>query len=335
MKPVFCLLAGFISFIAQAQQPGFTIHELPLAEEIAYNENQFSGLTVYSNRLYMMSESRLQQGFEAKLYTLDIPQVEKHLADSTVPLTWKKVPIHHLDSLKDKMNAMGQEFEGLEAIIIDNGTVYFSVETTTRSPNCFLIKGVLTDSAVIMNTGFLVAMPKFKFPNDSAVYNAGFEAMVKQGEFLYSFYEYNYFVPENYVRVFNKYSFTGNYCSNSLSIAKLPFRITDITAAGNNHFTGINYFFKGDDDSVYRVPPTDTANYRLIKNGDKYISYCRLIDLELQDTGFVWKPLWEFPKQYHTYNWEGIAAYNDGYFIVNDKYGTKPPHSVLLYLKKQ
>jgi hypothetical protein len=335
MKTLFCICTVLLFLSATAQPPGFAVREIKLPEEIAYSENQFSGLAVNGNRLFMMSESRLQQGFEAKLYALDLPAVEAHLSDSMVEIPWKKYPILHLDVLKNKIDAAGQNFEGLEAIIIENDIVYFSVETNTESASCFLIKGLLAGSAVILDTTFLVTVPKFRFLNDAAVFNAGFEAMVKQGDFFYSFYEYNYFAGQNLVQVFDRFSFAGNNCLHRFPISKIPFRITDITATGNNRFTAINYFYKGDDDSVYRVPATDSIAHRLIHDGSKYVSYCRLIDVELQDTGFTWKPLWELPQQYHTCNWEGIAAYKNGYFIVNDKFSAKPLRSVLLYLQKK
>jgi hypothetical protein len=38
--------------------------------------------------------------------------------------------------------------------------------------------------------------------------------------------------------------------------------------------------------------------------------------------------------EYMSYNWEAIAAYKDGYFIMNDKYtAARPYSSVLLYVK--
>ena len=123
---------------------------------------------------------------------------------------------------------------------------------------------------------------------------------------------------------------------DSFPINKIPFRITDITGAGNNHYTAINYFYKGTgEDEVYRVPVTDSLSYPLIHPQEKFTDYCRLVDIEYSNKKFHWKTIWEFPKNYFSYNWEGITAYNDGYFIINDKYTPdKPYSSVLLFLQK-
>jgi hypothetical protein len=126
-----------------------------------------------------------------------------------------------------------------------------------------------------------------------------------------------------------------NNTIDSLLIDKLPFRVTDITPTGNNHFTALNFFYKGEgDDMVYRVPSSDGLNDSLIETQGVYHNYMRLVDIDFTNKHFSWKPLWTFPKEYTGYNWEGIAAYNGGYFIINDKYTLARPYSsVLLYLK--
>jgi hypothetical protein len=114
----------------------------------------------------------------------------------------------------------------------------------------------------------------------------------------------------------------------------MPFRITDITATDNNHFTALNFFFKGEgEDSVYRVPLTDTINHALITKNNVYQNYCRLINIKFNNGHFKWSPLWEFPTANTGFNWEGIAAWKKGYFIINDKYTPARPYaSVLLYI---
>jgi len=87
---------------------------------------------------------------------------------------------------------------------------------------------------------------------------------------------------------------------------------------------------------VYRTPAADTANARLITDKDGFRNYCRLIDVRRQGNALTWKPLWVFPPAYNGYNWEGLAAYNGGYFVINDKYTpAKPYHTRLVYLQPQ
>lgn len=337
MKHLYFILAVLlVTFFAQAQPAAFKIHDIPLPAQIRYDENQFSGLFVQGKQLFLMPECRLQQGHEAKLYVLNLARFKKNSRDTAFSKRWKKINIHGLDSLRNRIDATGNEFEGLEAIVVEGNTVYLSVETSTASPDCFLLKGILSDTALTMDTRFLAALPKFKGADGKPVYNAGFEAVTKQGAFFYAFYEYNYFNHTNEVRVLDKYSFTGNNCDHTLPIQKLPFRITDITHTVNNRFTAINYFYQGGGpDTVYRVPASDTASYQLTTDSGRFVPYCRLVNLELKEEGIEWNTLWEFPKQYCVYNWEGIAAWKNGFFIINDKYSAKPFRSTLLYLERE
>jgi hypothetical protein len=152
---------------------------------------------------------------------------------------------------------------------------------------------------------------------------------------MYSFFEYNYFPVANYVYAYPLNVPSGKAKSRRLPINKLPFRITDITATGANQFTAINFFFDGDGkDTVYRTPVKDTANARLIEGLSGYHSYVRLVDIQFNGKTFTWKPLLNLPTGYWGYNWEGIAAYKEGYFLMNDKYTpAKPYASTLLYLE--
>jgi hypothetical protein len=75
-------------------------------------------------------------------------------------------------------------------------------------------------------------------------------------------------------------------------------------------------------------------NTKLITENGVFKNYCRLVDIELKGNKVSWRPLWEFPVPYRSYNWEGIAAYKGGYFIINDKYTPARPYkTTLLYLQ--
>ncbi|MFN8251168.1 MAG: hypothetical protein U0V75_04740 [Ferruginibacter sp.] len=337
MKYLYFILAGiFLTVNAAAQQSLFKIHDIPLPAAIKYDENQFSGLYVRGKQLFLMPECRLQQGHEAKLYVMNLGRFKKNGQDTAFNKRWKKIPIYQLDRLRNSMDASGNEFEGLEAIVVDGNAVYLSVETSTASPNCFLLKGILSDTALTMDTSFMVPLPKYKGADGRPVYNAGFEAVARQGAYFYAFYEYNYFDKNNELRVLDKFSFLPNGCAHALPLQKMPFRITDITSTGSNSFTALNYFYQGGGaDTVYRVPPSDTASYHLTVDSGRFVPYCRLVNLELREDHMEWNTLWEFPKQYRMYNWEGIASWKNGFFIINDKYSAKPYRSTLLYLEKE
>ena len=130
------LLVGFPLLPAAAQAPQFVIRNVPLPKELAYYDNQFSGLAVSAGKLFLLSESRLQDKAEAKLYTVKLSDLDRRLTDTAFALPYQKLPIQHLQALRAKMLAAGQAYEGLEAVLIDGEAIYLSVETATPSANC-------------------------------------------------------------------------------------------------------------------------------------------------------------------------------------------------------
>ncbi|UOQ71788.1 hypothetical protein [Hymenobacter cellulosilyticus] len=334
-----CLTAALLAVLplsSQAQQTTqLRVQPLTLPRELASPDNQFSGLFVSQNQLFLLSESRLLDADkpEGKLYAIGLPDLDRKLTDTAYVLPYRKYHLAGLELLKDKIVAAGQVYEGLEAMLVDGPTVYLAVETATASPNCYLLQGQLQDSAVVMNPDFLVSVVKPTAPDGSRIYNAGFEALVQDKKSLTAFFEFNSFAAGNFAYPFSKQLPGALTPLPPVALLPLPFRITDLTPTGKNRFTALNYFFKGDDDKAYR--PTDTdPNSALVKQAGTYRSYCRLIELKRRGKAYRWKPLAEFPAEYMAYNWEGIAAYRRGYFIINDKYTpAKPYRSTLLYLE--
>lgn len=335
MKYLLSLLLCLPFLPALAQTSSFAVHPVSLPKELEFYDNQFSGLAISNGKLFLLSESRLQDKAEAKLYTVQLADLDRKLLDTTYILPYQKIPLNNISALRTKMKAAGQNYEGLEAIVIDGNKVYLAVETATPSANCYLLKGRLTSKAVDLDTTFLVTLAKPLAADGSHIYNAGFEALTKANKQLVAFFEFNSFPGQNYASGLGKQQFSAKQSPRQLPFAPLPFRITDITAVGKNHFTAINYFFKGGgDDAVYRTPATDATNTKLITDPSGFKNYCRLVDITFKNNRFTWQPLWEFPEPYMGYNWEGMAAYKGGYFIINDKYTpSRPYRTTLLYLQ--
>jgi hypothetical protein len=338
MKLLAALFCWVTLLPALAQQPRFAVRRLKLPAELAYYDNQFSGLSVSGNQLLLMSESRLQDQAEAKLYAVKLADLEHQLRDSTFVLPYQKLPLRNIELLRARMRQAGQSYEGLEAMLIDGSTIYFSVETSTPSINCYLLRGTLKANEVVLDTTMLLPLPKPLAAGGAHIYNAGFEALLAAHKRLYAFYEYNYFPNVNYAYELDERRLNSYTTLEKRNTTRIPFRVTDLTPVGGDRFVGINYFFKGEGgDAVYRTPATEKDNAAFITDKtDKtgYKNYCRLITIELKNNQFSWQPLWEFPEQYRSYNWEGIAAYHNGYFLINDKYSpSKPYQTTLLYLQ--
>lgn len=334
MKYLFLTCFYFSSIAFALCQQTFTIHNIKLPAEIAYYDNQFSGLQIADGKLFLLSESRLQDNREPKIYSILLTDLEHAKQDTNYVLSYQLHHINGLESLRESMTRQGQSYEGLEAFIIKDSSIYLSVETNTPSPFCYLLKGRFINNEINLSTT-LLPVRKPRKPDGGSIYNAGFEAISLINNKLYAFYEYNYFEQKSFA-----YSCDTSLAANSIDSAlfpTLPFRITDMTSGNSNHFTAINYFYKGDgEDTVYRVPVTDKKNHSLIYSDQHYHNYCRLIDVQYQNNSFAWKLIWEFPEPYNNYNWEGIAADGNGFYIMNDKYTPARPYSsVLLYLEKK
>lgn len=337
MKHILLLLTAFLAVNVFAQN-GFKVIPLSLPAEMAWYDHQFSGLVIHGSKLLLLSESRVQDGATALMYAIRLSHLEKKMKDTSFSLPFEKFLIHNLSDLYTEMKNRHQEYEGLEAVAVTSNDIYFSVETTTPSDSCYLLKGAINDTAIVLQNNFLLAVPKPVDSNGAHIYNASYESIAIAGKQLYSFFEYNYFGDKNFVRAIAlPASIEKGAEILSCPIEKLPFRITDVTPTIAHHFTGINYFFKGGGkDEVYRVPLTDTVNDNLIHTATGYRNYCRLVDIACNGTEFTWKPLWQFPEEYTGYNWEGIAAYKKGYFLINDKYSPSKPYvSILIYLQKE
>jgi hypothetical protein len=334
MKYWFFSLFGLLLAVAGAAQKPHTVNNLSLPAELAWYDNQFSGLYIHNGQLFLLSESRLQDGAEGKIYAIRLSDLDRKLRDTAYVLPYQKYHLQGLETIRDKMTAAGQSYEGLEAVLMDGETIYFSVETATPSAYCYLLKGKLGNKAVLMDTAYLVQTTKPVNADGSHIYNAGFEAIAEHDHRIFAFFEYNYFPISNTVLSIDKNQPAGRGHIGSLPVNKIPFRITDITATGKDHYTAINFFFKGEGaDTVYRMPVGD-KHTELIKDAEGYHNYCRLIDITYTGSGFTWKPLLELPAAYMGYNWEGIAAYKKGYFMINDKYTPARPYmSALLYIQ--
>ena len=137
MNYLLSLLLSIGSLPVLAQPPHFTPRTIILPKELAFYDNQFSGLAISGERLLLMSESRLQDRAEAKLYAVRLADLDRQLTDSAYVLPYQKLPIQNLAALRARMDS----YEGLEAVLIERDTVYFSVETATPAANCYLLRG--------------------------------------------------------------------------------------------------------------------------------------------------------------------------------------------------
>ena len=329
----FLLVCLLFNIKSAAQDKQFILQTIKLPAELNDFDNQFSCLNIQDGRLYLMTESRIPESQEAKIYSIKLADLDHHMEDTSFQLPYQKHLIIGFDKLVKRMILQGQLCEGLEAMVMKGNQVYFSVETTTESPYCYLLKGKFKDENIYLDSTQLLPVLKPVKLNGEQIFNASFESMEIKKKHLLLFFEYNYFTVSNWV-----YSYNKNFnpaTKDSLKIDKMPYRISDIKRIRRNQYSAINIFYKGDGrDTIYRPSVTDTLNYSLVANGNSFHNYARIIGVFCNGKKFEWKPVLEIPPVYEGFNWEAIAYYKHGYFIVNDKYtATKPYYSALLFLR--
>ncbi len=310
--------------------PPLLARTIRLPAELANRDNQFSSLYTYHGQLLLLSESRLQEQAEAKVYGLRLVDLDQQLTGTAEELPFRKYAIRGLDKARARIDSAGAIYEGLEGLTILRDTAYFTIETATVAPNCYLVRGVLdeTQNIIQLDSSYLVALPKPLLPNGTHAYNAGFEALASFRQELLLLFEYNYLARGNYALALH------HSIARRVALPPLPFRVTDIERTGRRRFTAINYFFNGASDSVYRMSAPD-PNAQLIQDSlGRYQHYSRLISLRYKRNRIKWKPLLALPAEYQNYNWEGLAAHRGGYFLLNDKYGPSG-QSTLLYVRRR
>lgn len=307
----------------------FGIHPINLASQISYYDNQYSGLYIGSDSLYLMSECRLQDNMPAYLDRASLKELQTAVKDSTYVPSFERITINGLDKIRAVINDRKQIYEGLEAMVINANVFYFSIETTEASDSCYIVKGTMTNKVVNIDAGTFLGIPKPKNSNGQYIDNAGFESLEKIGNQLYAFFEYNYFSGENKVAVMdlnlNQSSLTFN------KIAKTPYRITDVSYDTESmQLFGLNYFFKGD--AAYQLNSADSHYSEIFSNGG-YHSFNQIITLQMTCDGFKTKVLGVLPSGYQGFNYEGLAKYGNGFFIINDKFTpvSGKNHSTLTY----
>lgn len=330
---LFPVILLYMCFYASAQTNQYRIHTLSLPAELADFDNQFSSLNIYKGRLYFMAESRILEKQQAKIYSVKLVDIKRQLTDATYQLPFKKHLVVGFDKLVDKMLLQKQVCEGFEAMVLKGKQIFLSVETTTESPLCYILHGKFKHDVFYLDTLQMLPVAKPVQPNGDAINNASFESMEIKRKKLLLFFEYNYFEDNNYVFSYKKN--LDAVTKDSIPLSRIPFRISDIKRTGKNRYTAINLFYKGGGrDTIYRPLPTDSLNYKLVYNGSGFHDYSRLLSIQYKRGQFTYQPLFEMPAAFEGSNWEGIAVYKSGYFLVNDKYTpTMPYYSTLLYLE--
>ena len=306
---------------------------IALPPDINKLNEEFSGMTMYDNRLYLLPQYGDNREFKLDspftIYSILADSIGRVIDGKDEALTaYRQINVKNLDKLKSV-----EYYQGFEAITIVNNTVFLSIETNCKGKAgkagecydyCFILKGSFNASKneILIDSVF----QKLKRP--VTINNAGFESMawLPNEKKLLAYYEFNATAKGGDGYLIDT---SLNKEPEQIKTPFLYFRITDIAATNDDKIYGINYSWSGDynaylsndiiknqEKNIRKTIPD--LNNNLANNPDylKTNSYARIVMLNNRNDK-QWKQVtsaFPIPKN----NWEGIALYRKGALIITD-----------------
>jgi hypothetical protein len=329
MQRIFLILVLLYSTISYSQNT-CVLTDISLPAELKKGALQISGLYAHAGKIYLLGEHDKDANDPSQhIFSIDSNEISRSLTDANYVIRYHTLKIKNLDWALYEMGKKNESFDGLEAMVISNDTFYFSVETNWKnSQYCFLIRGRLTGNSIELDTNYLLPL---KRPEDNIikhVYNSGFEGLTLVDNYIYAFFEFNYFTDSAFNNVLRINTKSNEI--DSINIRKpIPFRITDITNENDSTFYAINFFYNGTKEQIYRenLLPEERALIAL-NTGDtnNFKNFARIIKMHKKGNAFSWEPVGNFPENtlpevnYTAWNWEGIARFRNGFLVINDQY---------------
>jgi hypothetical protein len=308
-----------VAISANAQ--GFKTITLP--EAIAGVNEEFSGMTAYKERIYLIPQygdhkETLLNG-EFNIYSISADSIQRVIDRKEAALTnFRTIRVAGLDQLPDSVKHYYQGFEAIT--MVDD----LSIETDDQYAYCFLLKGKLD-----IRHNLITIDPKHfssirRYP---AISNAGFEsvAYVPALNKLVAFYEFNAMANGGVGYLIDT---ALNHPPKQIKAPFLYFRLTDINANQTGAIYGINYWWNGDyehylDNDYVKSPENKikqviTSLRDSLNNNPTYLrqkTFARIVKLNhIRDKQWKQVALFDGYKN----NWEGIALFGNGALIITD-----------------
>ncbi|MDB5147191.1 MAG: hypothetical protein JWQ57_1211 [Mucilaginibacter sp.] len=325
-KSVLLLILVVITLSAMVARAQNVYKNIPLPKNISGVNEEFSGMTIYGNRLYLEpqygdhKETKLDGTFN--LYSILADSIDQVIDGRDTALTaYKTISVKKLNLLPDSVKA---NYEGFEAISIVNNTVFLSIETDDKYAYCFVLKGKLDTVKGEMTIDPVHFISLRRYPSIS---NAGFESVTylpKENKLL-AYYEFNAMTKGGLGYLIDT---SFNKAPEQIKTPFLYFRITDIAAANDGRIYGINYFWNGDYDAYLNndwVKSPEAAISKTIPELGSKLSgdpvylhnnpYAAIVILANRKSK-QWKYVRSFDGVKN--NWEGIALFKKGALIITD-----------------
>lgn len=313
MKPIAAL------WLLVTQTVYAQIDTLPITIDVKYRVNEeFSGIAVKGDSLYLLPQCA-GWGSAKYIYRFSAKEAVDNAHDSTKPgIRAIKIRLYGLDALRNEKQ-IKKSYDGFEAITIVGDSCYILIESKDEDPFCYLIK------AVFDGDGLIVQPHPVELRKPRQKKNVGFEAMYYDpiANRLKIFFEYNGFDTAPDTTAIGYEVNTNMSSATKFAVPVLPFRLTDITMTNTGDIYGINFYWGGEYKQYLSFAADNLQasekfpGLSLKEDTNEYFGrIVRLRNNEWTGVGDLFST---------KINWEGIAAYYNGFFLIADdnkgKYG--------------
>ena len=296
---------------------------IPLEGPIKASQSELSGLAWFEtdagNLLLLLPQypERFTGGDEGAIFALNerdiISWLDGKNTESLMPI---QIPFY-APGISSKVRG----FEGYEAISVNEGRVYLSIESKPGPGMMgYLVSGILEPdlSALRLDVDSLA-----KIEPQARLSNMTDESIIAAGSSLITLFE-AYGANVNKNPVAHRFDLELNP-SQDLSFPSIEYRITDATAEDENGiFWVINYFYPGDT----KLKPIPDPLVDIYGEGETHLEQVgveRLVALQFTENGI--QPVAQPPVYLRLLedgtarNWEGLVRLGDrGFLLVTDQY---------------
>ncbi|RZA02028.1 MAG: hypothetical protein EOP47_08470 [Sphingobacteriaceae bacterium] len=313
----------FLLATAAFAQSKIKLIQLPLA--INSINQEYSGITQYGNRVYLLPQygnnytTKLKGEFN--IYSFATDSINHAIEGTDTLYHFRTLKVKNLTRLP---NEIVDNYQGFEAIAIANNQVYLTIETKDTHYYCYVLKGVLD---TLKNEIYIDSRNFIRLRRYPAIVNAGFESLayLPKGKKLLAYYEFNA-MPNGGIAYLIDPDFKS--APKPVKAPYLYFRMTDIAADNRDRIYGINYYYNGDyedhlvngilqhpEDKIETAIPELAEPLNKDPDYLKKNTYARIVSLK-NYKATQWEHVFSFDG--YKNNWEGITLFGKGALIITD-----------------
>ncbi|MFC1887822.1 hypothetical protein ACFLYK_03335 [Candidatus Cloacimonadota bacterium] len=316
---IIIFLAAFVLALNLSAEYAYetTIMEIELKGSITDRNSELSGLTWYKDNLILLPQYPNFPEYEGvgKIFYIHRNKLLEYIVgDVTIPLEPQEI---ELDLAKFNNTIPG--FEGFEAILFIEDTVYLTIESEPDKVKGYIVRGKIAPdmSEIIPDSLFIVEIePQADVPN------ACEESLISVDDKIISIYEANG-KNINPHPVAHTLDLTTDSL-NTIEFLNLEYRITDATEVDEKgRFWVINYFWPGEKEAYDPAADYIAEIYGIGETHSQTEVVERLVELKYKNNRITsaGTPPVILQLDSEGRNLEGLVRFEDlGFLICTDKF---------------